>query len=603
MTKTDRQKPNAAFILLKQRIHVLLGFRDPRLSFEDKVFCIVVFSITFATTAGLVSNIILGISGGLNVLLISGMSTSAGTFYLIRYKNKAQQVKFPYLGIMLILMCAAWFLNSGLNGPILYLFFCMMVLAMVLIETRYHIFYMLILVSAIVLLVSMEIIFPQWLVAYASEAVRHGDLLYTSIICMVTVGALVSILKKSYERDRKELKVSQLHLVQARKDAEAATNAKSKFLSNMSHEIRTPLNGIIGTTELLKQTPLSEEQKKLIDVLQSGSDLLLNIMNDVLDISKVEADKLKLQPKPCSIGSMIRDVIAITSSTLKPSIKLDYTIDENVHDGVIADESRVKQVLLNLVGNAVKFTDSGNVQVIVTAEPANKGVQQVIFKVVDSGIGISEADLAKLFKPFSQIDNIATRKYGGTGLGLSICKKLVEMMGGTVSAQSTEGLGSVFSFMLPLQSAETGQHTGAQETMPEGEPGDFGKLKILLAEDNAMNRFVIERMFRVLGCRIEMVDNGRQALERACSEAFDLVFMDIQMPLMDGLQATREIIAWHEANQQTAPFIIALTADAMKEDEQRCLEAGMNDYLSKPLAIKELRSCLHKWSNQRQFSS
>jgi signal transduction histidine kinase/ActR/RegA family two-component response regulator len=581
---------------LKEQFYYLMGYRTPGIPFESRVFYIVVFSISCAATAGLISNLLLGISGALNYLIISAVALSFITFYFSRFRNKTHLLKFPYFALITLALCAAWFLNSGLYGPIIYLFFFVMVMAMVLVETKFHLLYVVAVVSVIVVLVNLEEIMP--VVQYDNEGIRKGDLLLSALICMITVGALVSTLRKSYERDREELEASQLTLIHTRKQAEAATDAKTKFLSNMSHEIRTPLNGIIGTTELLRQTSLSPEQQKLIEVLQSGSNLLLNIMNDVLDLSKIEADRLEIQPAHCSLHEVVADVIAIAASTLSKNISIDYEIAANVTDAVIADANRVKQILLNLVGNAVKFTDNGSVFVQVTAKLSNvPGLQYVSFNVADTGIGISQADLPKLFRPFSQIDNIATRKYGGTGLGLSICKKLVEMMGGIISAVSIEGSGSVFTFMLPLKrSGNASYEAGSSGTQAHRD--DFGHLRILLAEDNEMNRFVFEKMFRTLGCSVEMAENGALAVDMAASGSFDLIFMDIQMPEKDGLQATGEIIAACTQAGKTAPVIIALTADAMKEDEQRCLEAGMSDYISKPLPLEKLRQMLRKWNNR-----
>lgn len=263
----------------------------------------------------------------------------------------------------------------------------------------------------------------------------------------------------------------------------------------------------------------------------------------------------------------------------------------------MADGNRIKQILLNLVGNAVKFTEAGHVHVLVSAKTTNDpDLQRITFNVADTGIGITQENLLKLFKPFSQIDNISTRKYGGTGLGLSICKKLVEMMGGMISAQSIQGSGSVFTFMLPLSKAEP--LAIASDIIPAAEHEKIKPLSILLAEDNAMNRFVFERMFNSLDCDLEMVENGKQAVEKASTRWFDLIFMDIQMPVMDGLEATGVIRNHYLSRQIPVPVIIALTADAMKEDEERCLNAGMNDYLSKPLSIEKLRSMLLKWSNR-----
>ncbi len=393
-----------------------------------------------------------------------------------------------------------------------------------------------------------------------------------------------------------ELQASQIALSAAKDLAEGATVAKSNFLANMSHEIRTPLNGIIGTTQLLSHSDISPEQQELLQTLQTSSNLLINIISDILDLSKIEADKLVLYPKPVNIRNCIKTVFEITYPGIAVSgknIALDYTIDDALAEYLKMDEGRVQQILVNLIGNAIKFTDEGVVELNVVVSNERNNIQEVVFSVKDTGIGISQEALSQLFKPFTQVNTTALRKYGGTGLGLSICKKLVGMMDGKLWVESKEAEGSVFNFSLPLQIASSGVIDEA--LVISNEVYQYRQLNILLAEDNKMNQLIAGKTFKKIGYDIDIADNGKIALDMLDKKAYDLIFMDIQMPEMDGLEAARHIIEKYKDN---APPIIAMTANVLSEDEQECKLAGMKDFISKPFTIERLEKVIHKWSGQ-----
>ena len=407
-------------------------------------------------------------------------------------------------------------------------------------------------------------------------------------------------MKRSHEKDKlrlikqsEELQSSQIELSTAKDLAEGATIAKSNFLANMSHEIRTPLNGIIGAAQLLSRSDLSAEQHELLQTLQSSSNLLINIISDILDLSKIEADKLTLHPKPVNIRTCIKTVFEISQPGIAaPGKKIDlhYTIDENVAEYLKMDEGRIQQILVNLIGNAIKFTDEGFVALQISAVNRPDNMQQITFNVKDTGIGISEEALTQLFKPFSQVNNTALRKYGGTGLGLSICKKLVEMMNGRIWAESKETEGSVFSFSLPLSVAS--ENTAGDEKANSNEEYKYVPLEILLAEDNKMNQLIARKTFSKIGYNIDIADNGKVAIEMQAAKKYDIIFMDIQMPEMDGLEAAAFII---KKDGESAPPIIAMTANVLSEDEIKCKQAGMKDFISKPFTIERLENVIHKW--------
>jgi len=397
------------------------------------------------------------------------------------------------------------------------------------------------------------------------------------------------------------LQSSQIALSAAKNRAEDATVAKSNFLANMSHEIRTPLNGIIGTAQLLSLSELTPEQRELLQTLQSSSNLLINIISDILDLSKIEADKLTLQPKPTNIRNCIKTVIEISAPGISvpgKNIKLTSNVDKKLAEYLRMDESRVQQILVNLIGNAIKFTDEGSVSVNVSAKELTSDTQEVTFSIKDTGIGISDEALSQLFKPFTQVNTTALRKYGGTGLGLSICKKLVELMNGKIWAESKENEGSVFSFSLPLKVIRVDVPVAEENTRQA--IYQYRPLNILLAEDNKMNQLIATKTFNKIGHNIDIADNGRIAIEMFEHKTYDLIFMDIQMPEMDGLQAASYLLSKYPGS---CPPIIAMTANVLSEDEEKCRIAGMRDFISKPFTIERLEYIVNKWASLKSLES
>jgi len=398
----------------------------------------------------------------------------------------------------------------------------------------------------------------------------------------------------SFALDISERKKVEEELKTARNIAEQATKAKSDFLSVMSHEIRTPLNSVIGNASLLLSENLDKELAEQVEMIKRSGDHLLFLINDILDFNKLEAGKFELEQKPFNLLQQIKTVIEMSLVNAKiKHVSLDYKIADNIQQYYLGDEGRLRQVLLNLVGNAIKFTQQGGVFVEVSCVDDLELGHRVRFAVKDSGIGIAQSNISKLFTEFSQADAATSRKFGGTGLGLSISKKLVEAMNGQIGVISTEGQGSTFWFEVPFIATSEPKPLRAQY---ENQTDSIKPLKILVAEDNDVNQFLIKAVLSKLGHKVEIANNGLEAFEilKDNNAQFDLVLMDMQMPEMNGIEATQHI-RMLDSSVNNIP-IIALSANSFEESSNAVLAAGMNDYLSKPINVVDLQAKLKKWS-------
>jgi signal transduction histidine kinase/ActR/RegA family two-component response regulator len=389
-------------------------------------------------------------------------------------------------------------------------------------------------------------------------------------------------------------------LLQARDEALSAVRAKSNFLANMSHEVRTPLHGILGTVELLRHTQLTPEQAEYASTISRSGDGLLSILNDILDYSKVEAGQLQIERAAFSILHDVHEVAILFKSRVDPSlVAFELHADESIPTHVEGDSIRFRQVISNLISNATKFTIRGKICVRLKRINADVDMCKIGIEVSDTGIGISSEQKAQLFRPFSQADSSTARRYGGSGLGLALVKRLVEAMGGTISLHSKLNVGSTFHVELPFGLVTCPATVDAKSpalrlALPSLVTESCPQPRVLIVEDIAVNRMIAKKLVESAGATVTVASNGIEAIDAYKRHSFDAILMDCQMPEMDGYEATTWIREFERGTQRHVP-IIAMTAAAMAEDRKRCLDAGMDDYISKPVSGDSLMKCIGDW--------
>ncbi len=409
---------------------------------------------------------------------------------------------------------------------------------------------------------------------------------------------LLSLLQQQREVLEERVSERTSELNDARDRAEAANRAKSEFLANMSHEIRTPLSAMIGITELSLKEQLSPKLKEYMVTMRSASGSLLEIINDILDFSKIEAGKLELDMHTFDLGELLDNLIGVfRESAREKKLSLKLSLSPETPTILIGDASRLRQVLINLIGNAIKFTEKGDVSISADLAEEDHDRASITFTVTDTGIGIEPAYMHELFDSFTQADSSTSRKYGGSGLGLSISQRLVELMGGRLDVKSRPGDGSSFTFTITLLKGESASIVKQKESGDSAYEKPLEEIAVLLVEDNPINQKIMARTLEAEGLQVSVASNGKEAIKAIQAADYDVVLMDMQMPVLSGIETTK--ILREEIGLTELP-IIALTANVMKEDMERCLEAGMNDFMAKPMNPEDVKNVILKWASKQQ---
>jgi signal transduction histidine kinase len=434
---------------------------------------------------------------------------------------------------------------------------------------------------------------PNELIKVVRARLEQRRLLMANQALLVQLRETNNLLESTVQERTQELR-------DARDEALEASRLKSQFLANMSHEIRTPMNGVLGAANLLATTSLTKEQQEYVDILTTSGQALLAVINDILDFSKIEAGRVELEALEFSVRDLFTGITRMfEAQAADKGLRLTFDVAPDVPDCVVGDGGRLRQVLTNLVGNAIKFTDNGSVAVNLVVTDSAPNTANLRCEVTDTGIGIAEDDIPRLFSDFTQVDPSMTRRFGGTGLGLAISDRLIRMMGGAIGCTPNPGGGSTFWFTVPLPlpshqpETQIAPVTGMAGPTPSGDLAEDGPV-VLVVEDNEVNAVILTRMLALLGYRSKTVRSGADALAAADETTFAAILMDCQMPVMDGFTTTRKLRERDGAGPRIP--IVAITATATKEDQARCFEAGMDDYLPKPIMMERLVEVLGQWA-------
>jgi signal transduction histidine kinase/CheY-like chemotaxis protein len=572
-----------------------LGFKEES-TIEKKLFNLVIFVSAIAIT--LLNIIAFLTTPELLSLLITQFILQIIFYYLFYIIIIKKESSNFYINLYILSVLASislvYFSSGGILSSVNYVLIFFTAVGMFLQNTsREKFLYLFTILLLFIFLFLIYKLFPDITIPYPSKVEQEFDLFGTGIISILSLGFLVKYFKDSYDIDRAKMMIINKELEEEKQKALEYANLKSNFLANMSHEIRTPLNAIIGMTEFYQLTDSKEEKESSLKTIQDSSKLLLSLVNDILDFSKIEAGKIELIETSIDLEKIINEILqsfSLHTKIINRTVEINYSYDSNLEKKFLGDEFRIKQILLNLLSNAIKFTDQGEVRIEVSKISENLMETEIGFKVIDSGIGIK--DKSKLFESFSQEDSSITKKYGGTGLGLIITKNLIQLFKGKIEVESELGKGSSFYFNLFLKNKNISSLPSNPNLKIE-KSTQYNLLNILLVEDNSTNQILFLKFLKKLNLNADTASNGLEALEKIKNKDYDIIFMDLNMPIMDGLETTKRI---REQSSLKQPYIICLTANALIESKEQSLKIGMDEFLTKPYTLEQIKSVVNKYS-------
>lgn len=571
-------------------------------SVKNKLLAVFSFCFIISSITSIFINLYVGLPPQINIVVLFVLGIHSIAFYSAISNLISDKGRFIYLSILVTLLPLAWVFNGGMLGAIPMYYFIYFAASILSLTRQYRNYFISYIIFITLVPLFIEYCYPEIIIPYESVEAQFYDLkmsyiqvIITTILLTTTYTSINDDIQLQLVKYQGRIEDSYIKLSMAKEDADIAAAAKSNFITNISHEIRTPLTGIIGLTDLLAtSSPLSNEQKLLLHSLNSSSKTLLELVNDLLDLSKMEANKLQLNKEYFDLRKVVEEIEdLITLQLREKNIKLTIDVSDKIENLVYLDRNKYKQVLINLLSNAIKFTKQGRVTCTIDY---NNTKSELVTKVEDSGIGIDEKDYDKIFIPFSQLNRIDDSSLNGVGMGLTISKNMVEIMKGTISFTSKVDSGSCFKFNIPITSNKKKLKSLISNSITNIDTIQNNGLHVLIAEDNKVNQMVLAKMIIKLNHTYELAENGQEAIDLCKENTYDAILMDIQMPVINGIEATKTILEYYKNIGKQAPKVIICSADTHFLNEESLLRKIIADYLIKPINLEQIDKVLNKIS-------
>ncbi len=583
--------------LLRPFFKYIFPSTDKSNRIENRLFEISLFMSIVVFSFWSIYGFIVNYGAFVQSIYVSGVFVFS-VLYVIQKKGKHFRIlSLTNYYLLLFMLGIAWLPSGGVRAAIPEYIALIFISGLLVLPIKDFLIFILLTFGMVLMLTVYEIYYPNAAATYNSTDLLLQDLTISTLAMLLIAGISLFIFKRAYISDRRELRKKNKELGFEKQKAETTDEAKTTFLATVSHEMRTPLNGIVGMIELLSKTNLDQEQRELLKSLTYSGNILHGLISNVLDITTIEAGKLDLDVKAFEIRKELNSLKAMFQKKIidKPDIKISLIVEDKIPDIVIGDLARIRQILVNLLNNSLKFTRKGSVSLEVSSANLMGGLLSIKFIVSDTGVGIRQEKQKHLFETFYKASD--TDGYEGTGLGLAIVQRLVLLMGGTIDFKSKEGVGSKFYVTLPLGIGEKSEPEGLEKISLEG----LDKLRVLIVEDIEINRMVAKKLLKSIGVeQIEIAINGNSGVSKAIQDFYDIIFMDLQMPDISGFEASKQITGFY-SDKKERPIIIALTANAMKNSMDECYKVGMSDYVLKPVRSETLKEVLLKYVSSSEF--